>query len=168
MQLHLSKGVALSMMVACLFAFTKLGALILISIALDYTFVNGCTFSLDIFSSSTSFCVTCSSIDCYSTPLSSFDFSMFIGSTKVAFGPTCTFELQPLLHLCKNSTTHVPVLYILSYCVQKLYLFIVCFASFTLWWWWWMWWWPYYKWLNVQHSWTLCFSQLFFWFFFLQ
>ncbi len=137
MWLHLSKSVALSMMVACLLTFAKLGALILISITLYYIFVdsctyaNGCTFTLNTSSSSTSFCVTCSSIDCYSTPLSSFDFSMFTGSTKVVLGPTYTFELQPFLYLRKNSTTNVPVLNIswIIMCINYIFSLYVLPSS---------------------------------------
>jgi hypothetical protein len=89
MRIPLSRNVALSMMVVGLLAFVELGALISISITLDCIFVNICT-SMDGYtptsntsSSSASFCIVCSSIDHCSTPSSSSNSSMFIGSTDV-------------------------------------------------------------------------------------
>jgi len=132
MWIPLSKSVALSMMITCLFASIKLGAFISISIALGCTFVSICTFmddyipTSDISSSSMSFCTTCVSTDHYSTPSSPSNFSMFTGSTNVALGPTCTLELQPLLCLRKNSTADVLVLHIFwiivyANCIFSLY-----------------------------------------------
>ncbi len=99
MQIPLSKSVALSMMVACLLAFVEPSALVSISIALDYTYVD-IYISMDSYtptsntsSSFASFCTTCSSINHCSTPSSSSNSSMLTRSIDVALGPTCTLEL---------------------------------------------------------------------------
>jgi hypothetical protein len=59
----------------------------------------------------TSFCATCSFIDCCSTPFSSSNSWMHIRSNGVAPRPTCLLELQPLLLFHRNSTANVPKLY---------------------------------------------------------
>ncbi len=103
MQLSLSKSAVLPMMVTHLLASVEPDAFISISIALGCTFINVCIF-VDGY-------IPTSSIFSSSTPSSSSDFSMFIGSIDVALGPTYTLELQPLLRLCKNSIIDVLVLY---------------------------------------------------------
>jgi hypothetical protein len=105
-------------MVAHFFTFVDYGTLISISIALGYitinvcTFINVCTLALDTSFSFASYCTTCVSTNGCSTPSSSFDFSMCIGSIDVAPGLACSFELQPRLHLHKNSIADVPIIYI--------------------------------------------------------
>jgi hypothetical protein len=66
-------------------------------------------------------------IDRYSTPSSSSDSSMFIGSTDVAHGLAYTLEFQSLPRLCKNSIVDVPDLYIFwiivcANCISSLYI----------------------------------------------
>ncbi len=111
MQIPLSKNVALSMMVACLFTSITPSTLGYTSINI-YTSSDGYTPTSNMSSSSTSFYVAYASIDCYSTPSTSFDSSMYTRSIKGTIGLACSFELQPLLCLCKNSTIDVSNLYI--------------------------------------------------------
>ncbi len=83
----LSINVVLSNMVVLLFIFIGPSVAMLISILFGYIFLNGCTFTLGISFSSTSFCVaTCLSTDCYSMPSSSSDFWICIGSIIVLLG----------------------------------------------------------------------------------
>ncbi len=118
MRQPLSANVALSMMVACLLTFVAPNALISISITLGcifidvYISVDGYPLTSNTSSSSSSLCATCALTDHYSTPSYSSNCSMFIGTTDVALGLACTLELQPLLHLHKNSIVNVLDLYI--------------------------------------------------------
>jgi len=95
------QSIVLSMMVVHLLAFVAPSAVMLISITLGCTFVCGYTPTSNT-SSSTSFYVTCSSTYHYSTPLFSFDSSMYTGSIGVAHGLSYSLELQPLLGLPKT------------------------------------------------------------------
>jgi hypothetical protein len=92
----------------------------------------------------------CALTNHFSTPSSSSNFSMFIRFIDVVHGFTCTLELWPLLHLCKNSTTNVLNLYIswiivCTNCIFSLYVFPFSHSKddgeFQ--------WWPYCQRLNV-------------------
>ncbi len=116
----------------CPLTYVEPGTFISISITLGCTSIDICTFvdgytpTLNIFSSSTSFYIAYVLTNCCYTPSSSSDSSMFTESTNVAPGLACTFELQPLLHLHKNSNAYVPILYIswiivCANCIFSLY-----------------------------------------------
>jgi hypothetical protein len=74
-----------------------------------YTLVDGYTSASTTFSSPMSVFVICASTKCYSTTLSSSDFSMNIKSIIVALGPICSLAHQCLLLLHKNTTSNVPI-----------------------------------------------------------
>jgi hypothetical protein len=90
------------MMVTHLLAFVAPSAIMSISITLGCTFVCGYIPTSNTSSSSTSFYATYSSTYHYSTPLFSFDSSMYTGSIGVAPSLSYSFELQPLLGLPKT------------------------------------------------------------------
>ncbi len=124
----------MSIMVAHLLAPITPYVLILISITFGCTFVDvyifiiTCTLTSNTSSSFVFFCIAYASIDRYSTPSSSSNFSMFTTSINVAFGLACSLEFQqPLLHMHKNSTTYVSNLYIswiivCKNCIFSLYV----------------------------------------------
>ncbi len=86
----------------CVFSYLlALDALILISITLGCTFVNVYAPALDISSSSMSY-TAYALTNCYSTPSSSSNSSMYTKSTYVAHGPAYSLKLQPLLRMCKT------------------------------------------------------------------
>jgi len=93
MRIPLSKSVVLSIMVLHLLAYVTLGALMSISIALGCTSINGYTLALNTSSSFVSFCITCASIDHYSTPLFLSNSLMNIKSTGVVPGLICSLVL---------------------------------------------------------------------------
>ncbi len=76
-----------------------------------YTFVDGCIFAPTMFSSLTSVCAIYASTKCYSTTLSSSNFSMNIGSTNVIPSLVYFLARQPLLLMHKNSTANVLVVF---------------------------------------------------------
>ncbi len=53
-------------------------------------------------------------------------------------------------------------IYVLNYCMHKLYLHIICLPFYTFQRWWWMRRWLYNQKLNIQHSFFLCSFQLLF------
>ncbi len=53
-------------------------------------------------------------------------------------------------------------IYVLNYCLCKLYLFIICLPFCTFWQWFWMRWQPYNWLLNIQCTFSLCYSQFLF------
>jgi hypothetical protein len=53
-------------------------------------------------------------------------------------------------------------IYVLNYCLCKLYFLIIHLPFCTFWIWWWMQHWPYNHWLNIQHTFSLCSFQLLF------
>jgi len=83
MRIPLSRSVIMSMMVVRILTYVA-PVVMLISIALGYTYVYGCTPTSDTYSFSSSFYITCSSKDHYSTPLSLSDSSMYTRSIGVA------------------------------------------------------------------------------------
>jgi hypothetical protein len=106
------------MMIACLLTSTELGAFTSISITLGCisinicTYVDGCTFTWDTSSSPTSFCVVYAFTNCRSTPLFSFDFSMFIESTYVIPSLAYTLELQPIMCFHEIFITNILIIFI--------------------------------------------------------
>jgi hypothetical protein len=127
----LSKSVALSMMVACILTSIELGPLILISIALGCTSMDGCTPTSNTSSSSTSLCATYVLTNCCFTPSYSSESSMFIESINVALSPPYTLEFQPLLRLRENSIIDVLVLYISWIIVCANYIFSLYTLPFS-------------------------------------
>ncbi len=106
MWIPLSSNVVMSIMVVFFFAYVAPTVIMSISIPL------GCTFVGDYVPTSPSFCVVaCPSINHYSTSFSSFDLWIYTKSTSVIHGLPYLFELQPLLHLHRNSIIDVPTLY---------------------------------------------------------
>jgi hypothetical protein len=120
------------------------------------TFVDNYSSFATMLSSLASFYIIYASTKCYSLALSSFDSSMHTKSVDVALDHVCSFTCQCHLLLRKNSTLDVPVIYVLNYCVRKLYLFIICLPFYTFQKWWWMRRRPYNQRLNIQHFFSLC------------
>ncbi len=72
--------------------------------------------------------------------------------------PTLSISMQKLN--CRSSNC----IYMLNYCLCKLYLHIICLPFCTFWRWWWMWQRPYSQWLNIQQFFYFCYFQLLFYF----
>ncbi len=83
------------------------------------------------FSTLTSLYIVYASTKCCCSASSSSDFSMHIKSTNVALGLVCSLAHQDHLLLCKNSTTNVLVIFVLNYCLHKLYLLIIHLPFYT-------------------------------------
>jgi hypothetical protein len=126
--IHFLRIVALSRILHLLF-FATFDSCLLISItlhcasAIAYISVDGCTSIWMMFSFLAFICTICASIDCCSTTLSSFNYSMDTRSTNVALSPICSPIHQLLMLLCKNSIANVLILYILWIIICANYIF---------------------------------------------
>jgi hypothetical protein len=87
------------------------------------TSMDSCCSTATTFSSLSSFYTIYASTKCCSTPLSSFDFSMNIGSIDVAPGLVYSFAHQCHLLLLENSTANVPVVSMSWIIVYTNYIF---------------------------------------------
>jgi hypothetical protein len=88
----------------------------------NYTFVDSYSSFTTTFFSLVSFCIIYASTKCCSLASSSSGFSMHI---NVALGPVCFLACQRCLFLCKNSTIDVLIIFVLNYCLRKLYIHII-------------------------------------------
>ncbi len=69
---------------------------------------------------------------------------------------TSSVFVQKFNYRCSNS------IYIMNYHLHKLHLLIIRFSFCTFQRWWWMWRRPLSQWLNIQHAFSLCSSELLF------
>ncbi len=107
MWIPLFNNVILSNMVALLLASIAPSVAMSISILLRYTsFDNYTVISFISFSFASLYATACPFIACCSMPFSPFDSWICIRCTCVIFKPPCSFQLQPLISLLKNSTTN--------------------------------------------------------------
>jgi hypothetical protein len=95
--------------------------------------VDSCSSTVTTFPSLASFCTIFASTKCYSIVSSSSNSSMNTRSTDVALGPICSLTRQRCLLLHKKLNYKCfNYIYVLNYCLCKLYLFIIHLPSFSL------------------------------------